>query len=189
MFAGEHTTPYHPSTIHGAFLSGIREAYRLDLFMEPKLNDYMVFEANEKIYQHTFPVRRSKPRTTVKDRDLRQSPKASAITSQIAAPTRRRRQVAGMVLRKQPKTIVETTAVGGSKKPVGVQANSPSRRSVRSLSRKKIDQSEPTHDDDMRDFLLDKKRQIDDLEDRILLRSLDSYGRDVGILRSKIRRN
>ena len=38
----------------------------------------------------------------------------------------------------------------------------------------------------MRDFLLDKKRQIDDLEDRILLRSLDSYGRDVGILRSKI---
>jgi hypothetical protein len=28
MFAGEHTSPYHPSTIHGAFLSGIREAYR-----------------------------------------------------------------------------------------------------------------------------------------------------------------
>ena len=34
LFAGEHTCGTHPSTIHGAFLSGIREAYRLDLTYE-----------------------------------------------------------------------------------------------------------------------------------------------------------
>ena len=58
MFAGEATTPYHPSTIHGAFESGIREAYRLDLAMEPTLNrDGIVFD-DSCLYQPTFSVRR-----------------------------------------------------------------------------------------------------------------------------------
>ena len=30
LFAGEHTTKYHPSTVHGAWLTGLREATRLD---------------------------------------------------------------------------------------------------------------------------------------------------------------
>ena len=57
MFAGEHTTPYHPSTIHGAFLSGIREAYRLDCLMDPVANDYLEF-SEESVYQKTFHVKR-----------------------------------------------------------------------------------------------------------------------------------
>jgi len=57
MFAGEHTTPFHPSTIHGAFLSGIREAYRLDLVVEPEANGHMEFD-DDITYQYTFGVRR-----------------------------------------------------------------------------------------------------------------------------------
>ncbi|KAL7543904.1 hypothetical protein ACHAXR_013291 [Thalassiosira sp. AJA248-18] len=56
MFAGEATTPYHPSTIHGAFETGIREAYRLDLALEPELNGITFDESY--LYQPTFSVRR-----------------------------------------------------------------------------------------------------------------------------------
>ncbi|KAL7553404.1 hypothetical protein ACHAWF_016706 [Thalassiosira exigua] len=56
MFAGEATTPFHPSTIHGAFETGIREAYRLDLALEPDLSDITFDEAF--LYQPTFSVRR-----------------------------------------------------------------------------------------------------------------------------------
>jgi len=57
MFAGEATTPYHPSTIHGAFESGIREAYRLDLALEPTLTDGITFDESF-LYKPTFSVRR-----------------------------------------------------------------------------------------------------------------------------------
>jgi hypothetical protein len=57
MFAGEATTPYHPSTIHGAFESGIREAYRLDLALEPTLTGGITFDESF-LYQPTFSVRR-----------------------------------------------------------------------------------------------------------------------------------
>ncbi len=57
MFAGEATTPYHPSTIHGAFESGIREAYRLDLALEPTLTGGISFDESY-LYQPTFSVRR-----------------------------------------------------------------------------------------------------------------------------------
>mmetsp|Transcript_2096 Transcript_2096/g.4012 ORF Transcript_2096/g.4012 Transcript_2096/m.4012 type:complete len:510 (+) Transcript_2096:2096-3625(+) len=52
LFAGEATTPYHPSTVHGAFESGIREAYRLDLALEPTLNGVKFNDSY--IYQPTF---------------------------------------------------------------------------------------------------------------------------------------
>lgn len=58
LFAGEATTPYHPSTIHGAFETGIREAYRLDVALEPELNDITFDESY--LYQPTFTVRRGK---------------------------------------------------------------------------------------------------------------------------------
>ena len=57
MFAGEHTTPYHPSTIHGAYLSGIREAYRLDCILYPESNNHLEF-SEDTIFQRTFPVER-----------------------------------------------------------------------------------------------------------------------------------
>jgi len=57
MFAGEATTPYHTSTIHGAFETGIREAYRIDLALEPDLNNGITFDESH-LYQPTFSVRR-----------------------------------------------------------------------------------------------------------------------------------
>jgi len=57
LFAGEATTPYHPSTIHGAYLSGIREAYRLDFALYPEQNNFLKFN-DSYLYQRTFPLRR-----------------------------------------------------------------------------------------------------------------------------------
>ena len=53
LFAGEHTSSVYPSTIHGAFLSGIREATRLDLALEPGMNSYYEFD-NKTVYGRTF---------------------------------------------------------------------------------------------------------------------------------------
>jgi monoamine oxidase len=53
MFAGEHTTRYYPSTIHGAFLSGVREAYRLDCRVDAELNAQVQFHDTD-VYRPTF---------------------------------------------------------------------------------------------------------------------------------------
>lgn len=58
LFAGEHTTPYHPSTIHGAFNSGIREAYRLDCALFPHANDEITSFSNDELYERTFSLPR-----------------------------------------------------------------------------------------------------------------------------------
>ena len=189
MFAGEHTTPYHPSTIHGAFLSGIREAYRLDLFMEPELNENMEFEFDEKIYQHTFAVRRTKPKkkASISNKDGESGDALSSTSSSHAQTTRRRRRGGGMVLRKQPKAIIEVPPSNTAKKPAALAAaSSPSRKSLRSLSTKKFDEDDTQNQKDDVTLKQDRKKLLDALEDRILARSLDSYGRDVEILRSKI---
>jgi len=57
LFAGESTTPYHPSTIHGAWISGIREAYRLDFAIYPEENNNLKFQ-DSFLYQSTFGLRR-----------------------------------------------------------------------------------------------------------------------------------
>jgi len=53
LFAGEHTSSVYPSTIHGAYISGIREATRLDLSLEPAMNSYYEFD-NKTVYSRTF---------------------------------------------------------------------------------------------------------------------------------------
>lgn len=62
LFAGEATSPYHPSTIHGAFETGVREAYRLDVALEPDLNDITFDESY--LYQPTFTLRRGREVST-----------------------------------------------------------------------------------------------------------------------------
>ncbi|KAL3934188.1 MAG: hypothetical protein SGBAC_010043 [Bacillariaceae sp.] len=198
MFAGEHTTQYHPSTMHGAFASGVREAYRYDLYLNPQLNNDMQFENNEIMYVHTFPTRRvyKRPKSTATDKinetDL------SATNPSPGVVRSRRKRFAGMALRKQPKQaeifLPSTEILGLDKKE---EAKTPpstpnvaSRRSQRSLSNRKrplaMDNSPMS---EKRDDAMAKRAHMDQLnalEDRILLRSLHSYGRNTTLVRSKV---
>lgn len=96
-FAGEHTTPYHPSTIHGAFNSGIREGYRLDLSFFPYYNRHLQFEP-EQVYKKTFHLKRIFKNT---------EPPKHTVTAK-ASPAPRRRGT--MTLRKRPRMNSSTRA-------------------------------------------------------------------------------
>jgi Flavin containing amine oxidoreductase len=147
MFAGEHTTPYHPSTMHGAFLSGIREAYRYDLYMEPAMNGYMEFQGSEHIYQHTFQMKRvyrnTKHPTIVKRKDdsSDSSKRIKSVGSRETTPNisqeqlSRRQGFGGMTLRKRPKTITSLTPTRvATKNSTKERVVSGTRRSQRSLT-------------------------------------------------------
>ena len=185
MFAGEHTTPYHPSTMHGAFLSGIREAYRYDIFVAPDLNDNIEF-TEDNIYERTFQVRRVMKQSKVAKApkpEVNAAPKSSQIRS-------RRNRFAGMALRKRPPKpdpapVASSTPTPSSKK-IG-SPETPGRRSNRSLAAKKIQEVlSPTEPKDEAQMAEEKKRLQNELEDRILLRSLESYGKDISLIRSQI---
>jgi hypothetical protein len=201
MFAGEHTTPYHPSTMHGAFLSGVREAYRYDLYMNPALNDNMKFEATEMMYDHTFPTRRSYNNGVNGSKMAKEQSQASSTTkgtgpssSSDGVIRSRRRRFAGMALRKQPKQVHDNnniTSESEKKTPPQTPPNNGSRRSQRSPSVKKKQgmlESADSPSEEKRDVELAKQKliKINALEDRVLLRSLQSYGRDTSLIRSKV---
>lgn len=117
MFAGEHTTQFHPSTIHGAFLSGIREAYRLDLIMEAEANGNLKFD-DDHTYQYTFGVRRqfqSVKSPVARAPRLPAAPKESPEAQVEGGDTkpsesirqhRRRGAAGGVNLRERPVTIL-----------------------------------------------------------------------------------
>jgi len=65
------------------------------------------------------------------------------------------------------------TSIGGMK----------SRRSNRSLAAKKVDELEFPSETSEKELEQDKKNMLNALEDRILLRSLESYGRDVDLVK------
>jgi monoamine oxidase len=190
MFAGEHTTPYHPSTMHGAFLSGIREAYRYDLFVEPELNDHMQFDTDHKLYGHTFHTRRVYKSTNndAKKKAAKQesAPAPSAAAASSSQIRSRRRRFAGMALRQKPKQVMEATPPPKKSRPM-ISGSLGSRRSQRSLSAKKpAESSESPGEKTETEIAQEKMQLINELEDRTLLRSLESYGRDCNLVRSKI---
>ena len=152
MFAGEHSTPYHPSTMHGAFLSGIREAYRFDLFMEPVLNNHIQFDDQIHVYKHTFATKRVyKKNPIVRRRNANAAAPVPAESKEGASSSlesmknvinttlsrsnnnmhSRRRRFGGMTLRSRPDTAsltAETTSVAGtsprkSRKSMGAKSS------------------------------------------------------------------
>jgi hypothetical protein len=189
MFAGEHTTPYHPSTIHGAFLSGIREAYRLDCLLEPVANDHLVF-SDDQLYQRTFAMKR-------KFRDTAQPIVAPVAAIPVPAPKKassngsartghRRRGASGvMTLRSKPKSV--SVVKPPTKKQPTNGAHEPSRRSQRSLSVLKSPNSvngisysvSPA-----KNVIKEPERDLEAMEDRVLVRGVESYGHDFAYIRT-----
>ncbi|VEU34069.1 unnamed protein product [Pseudo-nitzschia multistriata] len=200
LFAGEHSTPYHPSTMHGAFLSGIREAYRFDLYMEPVLNNHLGFDEKIHVYKHTFATRRvyKKKRSASGNRDKA----AEATTSaESAEPNHngghshsRRRGFSGMTLRSRlsgpsvlgptPEAAASRTTTSPPKKTrrstsVGLSSPTASgtRRSQRSLASTPalFRETETNHKNGTTNGKSNDKAASEQ-ENRTLLRALESYG-------------
>jgi Flavin containing amine oxidoreductase len=194
MFAGEHTSVFHPSTIHGAFLSGIREAYRLDLALFPQANDGMEFSDSE-LYERTFDVSRRYFESNSK-LDKHES-KVNDIKSQATSipkdrKQRRRRGAAGvMTLRKRPNPSNTAGAINGTAPtPPSID---PVRKSPRAASASQnVFGVEGQHDRKSSEpvFLPPDSRQrpnMTTLEDEALLRGLESYGNDYEYLHAIVR--
>jgi hypothetical protein len=205
MFAGEHTTPYHPSTMHGAFLSGIREAYRYDLFMEPALNDHIQFTDNDQIYQHTFPTKKvykniRGPHGGSKNgmNKLPSNGTPENVARKLQEKRSRSRGFGGMSLRKRPKTLADTSpspmVTISQRLPTATYIpDSATRRSQRTTSSGKMTSSPglPYENDEARSetiAVLSKlnKSRTDQLEDRCLARAYESYGNNYTLVRSKV---
>jgi len=193
MFAGEHTTPYHPSTMHGAFLSGIREAYRYDLYINPALNGHMKFDTDHKIYEYTFHNRRAykgrKQSTPKQAKKKKNSEIVNGAPKSLQTRNRGRRSFAGMQLRERPQRVQndEGTPLSTPSRKTSSGQTPPSslksRRIQRFVSASKV---KPKTAASLEFDREDEKRWLDALEDRTLMRALASYGCDLSFLRSKV---
>lgn len=192
MFAGEHTTPYHPSTMHGAFLSGIREAYRYDIFVAPELNGNMEFETDHKIYEYTFTTKRVFRGPRVLSKPEEPSATTNSRSSQIRS---RRLRFANMALRKDPAKRVfsdtKTIAASPSKKKPDTKTTDSvgSRRSQRSASSRRVPVPAESMEliESTTPEAQEKHKSVDDLQNRSLSRAAESYGRyNSGLVMSKI---
>ena len=182
MFAGEHTTPYHPSTIHGAYLSGIREAYRLDCTLSPEAVGNLQF-SEEELYQRTFTVEQKfngEPAVALVNR-------ARSASVQKKSPSAKRRQhrrrgAAGvMKLRELPrKKVVQIGDSSRATKASETTVASPARRSQRSAVGQNHNRGIKDEGENGNERSSDSSLKA--LEDRMLQRSVESYGHDYGFI-------
>jgi Flavin containing amine oxidoreductase len=187
MFAGEHTSVFHPSTIHGAFLSGIREAYRLDLALFPQANDGLEFSDSE-LYERTFDVRRrcfeSSSRPGKHESKTNEKKKEDKVGIPKDRKQHRRQGAAGvMTLRKRPNPPNISAAINST-----VPA-SPSVSGVRKSPRAPavFNVGDAPDRDSSAPALwlpsdLNENPNMASLEDLTLLRGLESYGSNYEFL-------
>ena len=186
MFAGEHTTPYHPSTIHGAFLSGIREAYRLDCALEPEDLGHLEFSEDE-LYQRTFLVEQKfEGSATRPEVDAAQEGTERKNPANQKHRQHRRRGAAGIMNFRNDsehgesppsgvltaETTENSSAPRRSQRSAAGQFASPSH--VRAIGNEVVEQESLSAED------------LTALEDRTLLRSVESYGTNFAFIQDTI---
>lgn len=201
MFAGEHTTPFHPSTIHGAFLSGIREAYRLDSIVCADALENFKFSEDD-LYQHTFVIgKQAKENGLNEDQDDHKQdsdskPGRNRALSTASMTTREnvtsgsfhRRRGASGVMRLSRQTAGSSTIDTNDSyteiaKVKAIITSPKTDEKERPLSRRlraTVGQSLP-HNSNLESKHANGNTDptgIKELEDRMLLRSLESYGAD-----------
>jgi Flavin containing amine oxidoreductase len=197
MFAGEHTTPYHPSTMHGAYLSGIREAYRLDCAIDPEGNNCIDF-SDEQIYERTFRLR--SPEANIKKvahagqsmQRQKESPLIRSTYAKQVSHNRGRRGASGsMKLRSGVDTsnlcddILKNDNHSGES--TRNEAESVSRNYARRSQRSGRQAFVPANDlqstvvpsvslETSKELGATKPEKLKELEDRILVRGIESFG-------------
>lgn len=177
MFAGEHTTFFHPSTIHGAFFSGIREAYRLDIALEPEANNNFIF-SEEELYLRTFPIERKFNASQQQISSVIQNGRTERVSK--ARSHRRRGAAEVMKLRQRPRNPSNRRSHAVGRRSL---AASPQRRSHRSVVAHKSPLGIPNNGKG--DEAVDGKYhwRLESMEDRSLIRAVESYGRDFDYVR------
>lgn len=181
QFAGEHTTPFHPSTIHGAFLSGIREAYRLDCAVDPEGVDNLAFSEDE-IYEPTFSLTNGKKTAAVNV--AAKSPSAPKTAQQTTVRNRRSHRSAACVMRLRPRSTESPVSKPGkdlseSSPDLRLRGN---RNQFGRLSKNSaVTSAAPDSSSDRHGEV----RDLEALEDRVLLRCVESFGEDYEYIQNK----
>ena len=186
QFAGEHTTPFHPSTIHGAFLSGIREAYRLDCAVDPEGVDNLVFNEDE-IYEPTFTLARGKKVTAPNATENGVSVREALPQPEGSAKNRGRHRSATGMMRLRPRSAQSPQQIPRARKESTQDTPEPRPRSNRyQFGRLSKGAGVGTADTDSTQYgVANQPRDLDAAEDRILLRSLESFGDDYEFISNR----